>query len=97
MTVKGSQQGTVNINTASHEVLRALNVGEAMFTSIEQTRRQAPYTTNPGVQGAAFSSRTFRIEAQGLIDGHVRARLTAVVQKRQDNTGVVVLEWSGIR
>ena len=97
VTVKGSQQGTVNINTASHEVLRALNVGEAMFTSIEQTRRQAPYTTNPGVQGAAFSSRTFRIEAQGLIDGHVRARLTAVVQKRQDNTGVIVLEWSGIR
>jgi general secretion pathway protein K len=99
VTVKGSQQGTVNINTASHEVLRALNVSDAVFSSIEQTRRQAPYTTNPGglPGGVAFTSRTFRIEAQGLIDGHVRARLTAVVQKRQDNTGVVVLEWSGIR
>ena len=99
VTVKGSQQGTVNINTATHEVLRALNVSEAMFSQIEQTRRQGPYFTNTGglPQGVTFTSRTFRIEAQGLIDGQVRARLTAVVQKRQDNTGVVVLEWSGIR
>jgi len=99
VTVKGSQQGTVNINTATHEVLRALNVSEAMFSQIEQTRRQGPYFTNTGglPQGVTFTSRTFRIEALGLIDGQVRARLTAVVQKRQDNTGVVVLEWSGIR
>ena len=99
VTVKGSQQGTVNINTATHEVLRALGVSDAKFSEIEQTRRQAPYSTNPGglPGGVSFTSRTFRVEALGLIDGQVRARLTAVVQKRQDNTGVVVLEWSGIR
>jgi len=94
-------QGTININTASHEVLRALNISDAEFSEIEQTRRLGPYA-NPGRfsdANLAVTSRTFRIEAQGLVDGQVRARLTAVVQKRPDASGdaVVVLEWSGIR
>ena len=44
-------------------------------------------------------SDIFRIEAQGIIDGQVRARLTAVVQKRTDanGQGIVVLEWTGVR
>jgi general secretion pathway protein K len=100
VTVKG-QQGTVNINTASHEVLRALNLSDAEFTEIEQARRLAPYTSPGRFAGRnlGVTSRTFRIEAQGFVDGQVRARLTAVVQKRNDpnGEGVAVLEWSGIR
>jgi hypothetical protein len=44
-------------------------------------------------------SDTFRIEAQGLIEGQVRARLIAVVQKRNDAQGqnIVILDWSGVR
>jgi len=36
---------------------------------------------------------------QVFADGQVRARLTAIVQKRSDSggEGVAVLEWSGIR
>jgi general secretion pathway protein K len=99
VTVK--TQATVNINTAGREVLRALNISDAEFSEIEQTRRLGPYL-NAGRfsgRGLAVTSRTFRIEAQGLIDGRVRARLTVVVQKRTDGSGdsMVVLEWSGIR
>jgi general secretion pathway protein K len=94
--------GQVNINTASPEVLRALGLSDAQISDIEQSRREAPYATVPGTYGGRnlnTTSRTFRIAAQGLVDGHVRARLTAVVQKRTDAAGdtVVVLEWSGIQ
>jgi len=95
-------QGTVNINTVGKEVARALNVLDADFSDIEQTRRNGPFATASGKfagRGFAVTSRTFRIEAQGLIEGQVRARLTAVVQKRTDQNGetVVVREWSGVR
>lgn len=95
-------QGQVNINTVGKEVARALNVGEADFGDIEQTRRNGPFTTPSGKfggKGFSVSSRTFRIEAQGIIEGQVRARLIAVVQKRNDQNGenVVVREWSGVR
>jgi general secretion pathway protein K len=93
--------GLVNINTVGREVLRALGFADAEFTEIEQSRRQAPYTsagrfTN---RGLTFTSSTFRIEAQGLVDGQVRARLTAIVQKGQGTGGesVAVIEWSGVR
>jgi type II secretory pathway component PulK len=94
--------GQVNINTVGKEVARALNVGDADFNDIEQTRRNGLFTTASGKfagKGFSTSSRTFRIEAQGLIEGQVRARLTAVVQKRNDQNGesVVVREWSGVR
>jgi general secretion pathway protein K len=101
VTVKTAN--TININTASHEVLRALGVSDAKFSEIEQTRRLGPYTSNPNVPAlggisVGFTSRTFRIEAQGIIDGKVRARLSAVVQFKVDagGTTVAVLEWSGI-
>jgi general secretion pathway protein K len=89
----------VNINTASREVVRALGLSDAEFTEIEQARRLGPYSTARfGGRGFVFTSGTFRIEALGLIDGQVRARLTAIVQKRNDTggEGVAVLEWSGV-
>ena len=93
--------GQVNINTVGKEVARALNVSEAVFSDIEQARRNGPITSTGGRYPPGFSttSRTFRIEAQGLVEGQVRARLTAVVQKRNDQGGesVVVREWSGVR
>jgi general secretion pathway protein K len=93
--------GQVNINTVSKEVVRALGMSDAEFTEIEQARRVAPYATVPprfSGRGLVVTSRTFRIEAQGLIDGKVRARLTAIVQRRTaaGGEGAVVLEWSGV-
>jgi general secretion pathway protein K len=93
--------GQVNLNTAGREVLRAFGISDAEFTEIEQSRRQAPY--GPGNRFSSripgVTSNTFRIEAHGLVDGQVRARLSAVVQKRPDTGGenVRVLEWSGVR
>jgi general secretion pathway protein K len=94
--------GQVNLNTASCPVLRALNMGDAECETIEQTRREGPYTTVPGQfggRGLSLTTRTFRVDAEGLIDGQVRARLTAIIQRRADASGdgVSVLEWSGVR
>jgi hypothetical protein len=46
-----------------------------------------------------MTTRTFRVEAEGLLDGQVRAKITAIVQKRADagRETVAVLEWSGVR
>ena len=94
-------QNQVNLNTASRTVIRALGLGDAEFTEIEQSRRNRPFTTPGRFSGRGFgvTSRTFRVDAQGIIEGQVRARLTAVVQKRTDQNGenVVVREWSGVR
>jgi general secretion pathway protein K len=93
--------GQVNINTAGPAVMRALNISDAEYTEIVQSRRELPYT-NVGRfanRGLAATTRTFRVEAEGILEGQVRARLTAIVQKRMD-TGtetVAVLEWSGLR
>jgi general secretion pathway protein K len=99
-TVKG--RGQVNINTARHEVLRALTIGDAEFSQIQQSRRLGPYAAVPGQFGGrslSVTSRTFRIEALGSIDGQVRAKLTAIVEKRTDSggEGVAVVEWSGVQ
>ena len=94
-------QNQVNLNTASRTVIRALGLGDAEFSEIEQSRRNRPFTTPGRFSGRGFgvTSRTFRVDAQGIIEGQVRARLTAVVQKRTDQNGenVVVREWSGVR
>lgn len=85
--------GPVNLNTASALVLRALALSEAEITEILQARREGPYV-NVGRfagRGLAAVTRTFRIEARGLVEGEVRARLSVVVQKRP--LGPVVLEW----
>jgi general secretion pathway protein K len=93
--------GQININTAPREVLRALNLSDAELNEIEQQRRLGPYGSNHRFagRGLTFTSQTFRIEAEGLVDGQVRARLTAIVQKQAtpSGEGVAVLEWSGVR
>jgi general secretion pathway protein K len=100
VTVKSP--GQINLNTARREVLRALNLSDAELNEIEQQRRLGPYATVPprfSGRGLAVTSRTFRVEAEGLVDGQVRARLTAIMQKRSGDggDGVAVLEWSGVR
>lgn len=100
--VTAKSPGQVNLNTASCVVLKALTFGDAECTAVDQTRREGPYTTVPGQfggRGLATTTRTFRVEAEGIVGGEVRARLTAIVQRRADaaNDSVVVLEWSGVR
>ena len=95
--------GTVNMNTAGPAVLTALGLSAAEITEIEQSRRtNGPYPSVPGKFGGrnlGVATRTFRIEAQGIVDDRVAARLTAIVQKRTDvdPPSVIVLEWSGTR
>ena len=94
--------GPVNINTASEHAMRALGLSEAEIGEILQARCDAPYPAVPGQFGARgfiVTSRTFRIEAQGLVDGKVAARLTALVQKRSgvNQAAIAILEWSGPR
>lgn len=100
VTVRG--QGLVNINTAGDVVLRALGLADAEIAQIEQARRETPYTAVPGQFGGRrfqTTTRTYRIEGEGLIEGRVRARVTAIVQKRQDSAAaaITVIEWSGSR
>jgi general secretion pathway protein K len=91
--------GQVNLNTASAPVLRALGLAEAEVVEIVQARREAPYVTvgRFAGRGLVVTTRTFRIEAEGLVEGEVRAKLIAIVQKRAEQTGsaVAVLEWTG--
>lgn len=91
--------GAVNMNTASETVLCALGLSPAEIGLVVQTRREKPYLGVPGQfggRGLAVTGRTFRIEAEGLVNGRVGARITAVVSKR-DEANVVFLEWSGPR
>jgi len=95
--------GVVNINTASPLVLRALGLADAEISEILQGRRDGPYTDVGRFAGRGgglvATTQTFRIEAEGLVDKQTRARLTAVVRKRTENAGdvIVVLEWSDTR
>jgi general secretion pathway protein K len=93
-------RSTVNINTASPTVLEALGLSSAEILEITSTRREVPYTQLPGRFGGGgrrlgVNTATFRIEAEGAIDGRVAARVTVVVRK--DGAGaqasVRVLEW----
>lgn len=101
VTVRSS--GTVNMNTAGPAVLTALGLSTAEITEIQQSRRlSGPYPNVPGKFGGrnlGVATRTFRVEAEGIVDDRVAARLTAIVQKRTDvdPPSVVVLEWSGAR
>jgi general secretion pathway protein K len=99
VTVK--TQGQVNINTASPAVFLALQLSEAEISEIVQRRREGPFSGPDrwGGRGLRAVTQTFRIEAEGLLDGQVRARLTVVVQKRAEGMagGLVVLEWSDSR
>jgi general secretion pathway protein K len=94
--------GQVNINTAPPLVLRALGLSTAEVSTVVQSRRDAPYTDlrQFGGRGVGFSSppttRTFRVHAEGILNGRVGARLTAVV-RRNSPSEIVVVEWSGVQ
>ena len=94
--------GTININTAGTQVLTAFRLSTPQITAIQQSRRTGPFLNVPGnfnTGGLGVSTTTFRIEAEGIVDDRVAARITAIVQKRADANppAVVVLEWSGAR
>jgi len=92
--------GPVNVNTARTHVLRALGLSDAEMSQIIQTRcADGPFQSVPGQfggRGFVVTSRTFRIEARGIVDGRTAAEIRAVVQKRQGQTGPTItpLEWS---
>ena len=81
--------------------MRALGLSEAEIGEILQARCDSPYPVVPGQFGARgfiVTSRTFRIEAEGIVAGRVAARLTALVRKRAgQNQPAAILEWSGPR
>ncbi len=94
--------GPINMNTARPEVLRAQGLSDAEIIDIVQSRRDGPFIQVPGRfggRGLMVNTRTFRIEAEGLVEGQPRARLTAIVQRRQDiaRQPMAILEWSGVR
>ncbi len=90
--------GQVNINTATPCAMQALGLSDAEISEIMQSRSLAPYTTPGRFGGRGFraTTQTFRIEAQGIVDGRVAARVSAIVQKRPQGTPptVAILEWS---
>jgi general secretion pathway protein K len=93
--------GQVNLNTAEVPVLKALRLSEAEIALVMQTRRdgcfRTPPTTGNFVGRFGVTSRTFRVEAEGLVGERVAARLTAVLQKRSDTSNapfISILEWS---
>ena len=88
--------GQVNLNTAEPIVLRAMGLSEAEIGTVLMTRRNSPYITVPGTfggRGFAVSTRTFRVAAEGIVNGRVGARITAVV-RRQSESDIAVVEWS---
>jgi general secretion pathway protein K len=100
LTVRST--GQININTTGPLVLRALGFSEAEISDVMLARRDAIFVSVPGRyagRGLVATTRTFRIEAEGIIDGQVRARITAIVQRRTDTapSSVAILEWSGVR
>ena len=77
-------RGTININTASKEVLKAVGFGEAEIEDIVQSRGTNPYGSVPARytgRRLTVGTATFRIEAEGLIGGEPRARIVAIVQR----------------
>jgi general secretion pathway protein K len=99
LTVRGTRQA-VNVNTAGPVVFCAMGVSDAQVSSVLQGRLETPHALVPGNLGtsAGFvtTSNTFRIEAEGFIEGRLRASVTAIAERRRDGT-VAVVEWSGVR
>jgi len=98
VTVRGS--GLVNINTAAPTVLRALGLSDAEVAEIIQARAVTPYSSVPARftgRGLSISTRTFRVEAEGLVNGERTARVVAIVQKATDPSGQprgVIVSWN---
>jgi len=104
-------RNTVNINTAPPAVLKALTLSDAEIADIVQGRERAPYPFVPGRyggRGLGVGSRTFRIEAEGIVAGESKARVVAIVQRgtlrasalprgagapAAPSRGVTVLSW----
>jgi general secretion pathway protein K len=101
VTVRGS--GPVNMNTARPEVLTALGLSTPEIIEIVQGRHnQGPFQSVPGKFGGrnlSIATRTFRVEAEGIVDDRVVSRLIAIVQRRTEGDPplALVLEWSGLR
>jgi general secretion pathway protein K len=77
-------RGTVNLNTAPKIILQAVGLSEAEIDDVMQSRASQPYTTVPArYTNRRFTtgSATYRIEAEGIIGGETRARLSAIVQR----------------
>ncbi len=98
VTVHGA--GQVNINTAAPTVLKALGLSDAEVSQIVQTRALTPYPTVPPQftgRGLSVSTRTFRVEAEGLVNEQRTARVVAIVQKATDPSGQprgVIVSWN---
>lgn len=84
-------RNVVNLNTAAPAVLSALGLSEAEITDVVQTRVRSPYPSVPGRfggRGFDVASQTFRIEAEGVVDGEPKARVVAIVQRRAPRAGL---------
>jgi type II secretory pathway component PulK len=91
--------GQINLNTAGPLVLRAVGLSDAETGTVLQTRRETPYLIVPGPfagRGFAVTTRTFRVYAEGILQGRVAARLTAVL-RRNSPSDVGIVEWSGLQ
>ena len=102
LTARG--RGPPNINTAGPVVFCAMGVASTQISLVMQTRVETPYINSPdNIRGFVARSDTFRIEAEGLIDGRPRASVTAIVKRQNPSGGggqgnvVNILEWSGVR
>jgi general secretion pathway protein K len=107
LTTRSPNPDQLNINTVAPLTLCGLAVLDAQISEIVGHRRLTPYipTTMPTNLPAGVSfgvtSRLFRIDAEGLIDGRPRASVTALVERRtlpgSTASQLVILEWSGVR
>jgi general secretion pathway protein K len=96
--VTAAAVSTVNLNTASPLVLKALGLSDAEIADVVQTRVRAPYPAVPGRfagRGLAVGSSVFRIEAEGWVAGVVRSRVVAIVQRGRKNAPLeaTILSW----
>ncbi|HXJ80673.1 MAG TPA: hypothetical protein VMS64_18585 [Candidatus Methylomirabilis sp.] len=92
---------SININTASKLILKALGLGDAEIDNIVQTRASQPYPTVPPLYATraqfTVNSATFRIEAEGVVAGEPRARLVTIVQRvlggQASAPALVIYSW----
>ena len=98
---------SVNLNTASPLVLSALGLSDAEIQEAVSARVRTPYTVVPTRwtgRGLGVGSGTFRVEAEGRVDGARPTRIVAVVGRRPTPVaasspdtlaalGMVLLSW----
>jgi len=100
MTVRSP--GQINVNTAPDIALEAWGLSTPEIEAVNQDRcNDRVFTVVPGRlagRGLSANTRTFRIEAVGIMGGQVVARARAVVQRQTDaNANVTFLESSTTR